>query len=316
MPIRAMIATLQRFIACTFVLIVALCVALAVSGSRLELVTPLALLTLTGHAWVLGLEFLLAREVNRRTGDRAANVRDLCSAWWQESWAAPRVFLWRQPFFQHRWKDQIGDGTQSQRGVVLVHGFVCNRGIWNPWMKRLRGRQVPFVAVDLEPIFGSIDDYVPIIEDAVSRLERATGYPPVVVAHSMGGLAVRKWLVEQGSPTRLHRLITLATPHHGTWLARFAFVTNARQMRRQSPWRDALERREDPSWSSGLTAFYSECDNIVFPTSTACVTGADNRLLTGTAHVEMVDRPEPYEELLNWLADGGPPQTESAPRRI
>jgi triacylglycerol lipase len=91
--------------------------------------------------------------------------------------AAPQVFCWRQPFFSQRWPDHLPADAQGRRGVLLVHGFVCNRGVWNPWLQRLHARDVPFVAVNLEPVFGSIDDYVGILEQAVRRLEAATGKP-------------------------------------------------------------------------------------------------------------------------------------------
>jgi triacylglycerol lipase len=105
----------------------------------------------------------------------------------------------------------------------------------------LRRQGTPFVAVNLEPVFGSIDDYVPVIEAAVARLEQATGLPPVAVAHSMGGLALRAWWAQPGNAARVHHAITLGTPHHGTWLARWALTRNARQMRQLSGWLQRLE---------------------------------------------------------------------------
>jgi hypothetical protein len=50
------------------------------------------------------------------------------------------------------------------------------------------------------------------------------------------------------------------------------------------------------------TCFYSHCDNIVFPPSTAMLDGADNRHLVGVAHVHMVNRPEPWRALLERLS--------------
>ena len=76
---------------------------------------------------------------------------------------------------------------------MLIHGFFCNRGIWKPWLARLHAAGVPCVAVNLEPIFDSIDHYADIVEDAVQRIEHATGLAPVLVGHSMGGLALRRW---------------------------------------------------------------------------------------------------------------------------
>ena len=42
--------------------------------------------------------------------------------------------------------------------IVFVHGYVCNRGFWTPWMARCHRERRPFVAVNLEPPFASIDD--------------------------------------------------------------------------------------------------------------------------------------------------------------
>ena len=225
----------------------------------------------------------------------------LLRAWLGEVVSAPLVFCWRQPFRSQVWPDHLPADAQGRRGLLLVHGFVCNRGLWNPWLERLRADGVPHVAVNLEPVFGSIDDYMHILEQAVQQLERHTGLPPVVVAHSMGGLAVRRWWAERGDDARVHHAVTIGTPHHGTWLARFAMTRNARQMQQLSGWLQTLAQREPASRAARFTCFYSHCDNIVFPPSTATLDGADNRHLSGVAHVHMASRPEPLAEVLEQL---------------
>ena len=153
----------------------------------------------------------------------------------------------------------------------------------------------------------SIDDYVACVEAGVQRLQQATGLAPVVVAHSMGGLALRRWWAEQGAnDQRVHHAITIGTPHHGTWLARFAMTPNGRQMQQASRWLQALAAREPATRAARFTCFYSHCDNIVFPPATGTLPGADNRHVVGAAHVHMADRPEPWEELLRRL-DRAPP---------
>jgi triacylglycerol lipase len=261
-----------------------------------------ALLIVGGYALVLGLEFIL---LNRAHGDdptpRAAPVQ-LLRAWLGEVMSAPRVFCWRQPFRSGRWPDHLPADARGRRGVLLVHGFVCNRGLWNPWLQRLQALGVPFVAVNLEPVFGSIDEYAAPLEAAVSQLERCTGLPPVIVAHSMGGLALRRWWSEQGDDSRVHHAITIGTPHRGTWLARFAMTRNARQMQQLSSWLAEMTQREPQPRAARFTCFYSHCDNIVFPPYTATLPGADNRHIPGVAHVHMADRPEPWAELQRWIS--------------
>jgi triacylglycerol esterase/lipase EstA (alpha/beta hydrolase family) len=164
----------------------------------------------------------------------------------------------------------------------------------------MRARGHPHAAVNLEPVFGSIDDYVPVIEAAVSRLEQATGLPPVLVCHSMGGLAARAWL-RSAAADRLYRLVTIGTPHGGTWLARFSFTPNGRQMRLASDWLARLERDEAVRPRVATTCWYAECDNIVFPIGSATRANADNRLVLGAAHVDLAFHPDVIRGTLDAL---------------
>lgn len=259
-----------------------------------------ALLLLFGHAAVLGIEFLLMSRLNRGDDAPRARTTQVLRAWLAESLIAPQVFCWRQPFRSRAVPDAVD--APGRRGVVFVHGFVCNRGLWNPWLRRLRARGVPFVAVNLEPVFGSIDDYVPLIERAVQAIAAGTGLPPLIVAHSMGGLAVRAWLAEAQADERVQHVITIGTPHRGTFLGAMAYSANTRQMHLGSEWLARLAAREPAQRASRFTCFFGHCDNIVFPASTATLPGADNRHIAACAHVQMALRDEVFGEVERWLA--------------
>ena len=271
-----------------------------------------AMLILLGYALVLALEFVLLRFINRGDPAPRASLRQLLGALWGEVLSAPRVFCWRQPFRSHAVPDHLPAGA-NRRGVVLVHGFVCNRALWNPMMLRLRALGVPFIAVNLEPVFGSIDDYPAILEAAVARLAECTGQPPLIVAHSMGGLALRAWWCEHAGDERAHHAVTIATPHRGTFLARFALTANARQMRIGSAWQRALASREPAQRYRRFTCFYGHCDNIVFPASNATLPGADNRHVAGCAHVHMAHHDEVFNEVLSRLGSNAASPRAASP---
>lgn len=298
----------------------AVCVALAVAWgwgiwiwphSPAASVAGVALL-LGGYALVLALELVAVAWV--QGADPAPHPRwaELASAWWQETRMAPRVFAWRQPFVWRRWPDTLAAAACSASGggaVVFIHGFVCNRGFWHPWMRELHHLGVPYVSVNLEPVFGSIDDYVPLIEQAVRQAEALGGRAPQLVCHSMGGLAARAWLAFDGAnPARVQRVITIGTPHHGTWLGQFSHVPNGRQMRLNNPWLQALATTDTQhapvATYRQFVCWYSNTDNIVFPASTATLPGADNRLVPGAAHVAMAFHPRVMRESLALLASG------------
>jgi len=262
---------------------------------------PGALLFVFGFVAVLGLQFGLLRGSLRGDPVPTPGAGQLLRAWAGECVQFCRIFQWRQPF---RWRaepDHLPAGAAGRSGIVFVHGFVCNRGFWNPWLRAARARGIPFVAVNLEPVFGSIDDYGPVIEAAVARLAQATGTAPHVVAHSMGGLATRAWL-RTAAPGRLGSVTTLGSPHRGTWLGRFSHVRNGRQMALRSDWLQRLAADEAGATLPPFTCWYSNCDNIVFPPSTATLPHADNRLVQGVGHVDLAFQPEVMRAVLDRIA--------------
>ena len=261
-----------------------------------------AVLILLGYALVLGLEFTLLYFVQESGPAPRARVSQLLRAWWGEVVTAPRVFFWRQPFRSGVEADHLPDHAMGRRGVILVHGFVCNRGLWNPWMCELRARNTPFIAVNLEPLFGSIDDYPRIIETAVSRLEAATGRTVTLVGHSMGGLAIRAWLRQFDADARVHRVVTIGSPHQGTWLARYSYTVNGKEMRLRSAWLLGMAASESPARAMRFTCFYGHCDNIVFPAVSGTLRGAENLHVPATAHVHMAFQPLVFNEVWRWLS--------------
>ena len=268
-------------------------------------------LLLFGHAAVLGVEFCISRHISRNDATGPANLPELLRAWSGECREAPLVFCWQQPFRAGAIPDHLGPPARvaGHRGVVFIHGLFCNRGFWNPWLRALEGGHHAFAAVSLEPVFGSIDNYVTQIEDAVRRVTHATGMPPLLVCHSMGGLAARAWLRHMGAADRVYRVVTIGTPHHGTWLARFGHTENSRQMRPLSSWFQQLDggqpANQHAGHAVGFTCWYSNCDNIVFPVSNATLPGASNRLVRAAGHVQLAFMPEVMAQTLALLQPGG-----------
>ena len=274
-----------------------------------------ALLSLGGYALVLGFEAVAAALLNRGDAAPPLGWRGVADAWWQEVRVAPRVFSWHQPFRWATFPDDADPSDGRVPAVVFVHGFVCNRGIWLPWMRRLRREGMPYVSVNLEPVFGDIDQYVPLMSAAVHRAHALTGRPPVLVCHSMGGLVARAWrAAEPGTP--VHKVVTIGSPHRGTWLGRFSRVANGRQMRQDGEWLVALHRREaeiaPQNAYADFVCWYSNGDNIVFPASTATLPGADNRHVPGVAHVALAFHPRVMDESLAIVASAASSPSERA----
>ncbi|MFG6415961.1 esterase/lipase family protein [Roseateles sp. DC23W] len=266
--------------------------------------------TLALHAVVLAGGFVQLRWVNRP----APSWGQLWRAWRREVVASELAFSWRQPWREWAEADHLPPGAQV--GVLLVHGFACNRGRWNGWMKRLRAQGVAFVAPSLEPVFGSIDDYAEEIEVGVRRLEAATGRMPVLCAHSMGGLALRAWWRRFGAGHAVPpRVITLGSPHGGTRMARLGQGINARQMRLRSPWVMELSLLTD------VDCFWTPCDQVVNPAETAILACSRAHRVDGVGHMGLVHSDEAWDCLQEALRASGfqtalAGSSLSTPRRI
>lgn len=252
-------------------------------------------------AAVMALGSLIASAVvARQSPEDVASPIEWLGAWWREWRSYLAVFMWRQPI---RWQAQ-GDPEPSpgQPVVVLVHGYLCNRGFWHPWMARLRQQGWAWRSVNLEPVFGSIDDMVAVL-DPVMQQALASGRPVVVVAHSMGGLVTRAWLARQEKwPSSLQGCVTLGSPHSGTWVARWANSLAGQQMREHSDWLQDLRRRERPQDAARFLCWRSLTDHVVFPPANARLPGADNRTVRSAGHVDLAFQPTVMGESLAWIA--------------
>ncbi len=293
-----MIARLQQL---TLALALAFAIAWAIpSWGHPLLAAGGALLIACGYALLLAIQFVLLHQFGQNDPTPKASPRQLAGAWWGELIVALKVFCWRQPFRSSAIRDRLPapDSQGTRPGVVLIHGFFCNRGLWTPWLQILERRETPFIAVNLEPAFGSIDEYTACIERAVSQMATASKCPPVLVCHSMGGLAARAWLRRYGGRARIQHLVTIGTPHHGTWLGHLSRATNGQQMSLGSNWLNKLAQDESAQKTPPTTCWYSNCDNIVFPPKTATLEWADNRLVSGVAHVHLAFHRQVLEETL------------------
>ena len=220
------------------------------------------------------------------------NWRQVCGLFLGEFSATLISSSWTMPF--HTFRKRIAKNPACLP-VLLIHGYGCNSGYWHSMSKVLMHANITHYAVDMEPVFGTIDAYAPIVHDTVEAMCTDTGHDRIViVAHSMGGLAARAYLRDHGS-TRIARIITLGTPHYGTGLANFGPGINSQQMRwkgngqhgKSSSWLHQLADREDCATSALFVSIYSHHDNIISPQTSSFLPGAKNIEVHGIGHVAL-----------------------------
>lgn len=181
--------------------------------------------------------------------------------------------------------------TRSDRGrgppdgavVLLQHGYVNNGAVWFFTARALEAQDYRVFTID-QPPFASIDTMGDRLAERVNEVLARTGAPRLtLVAHSMGGLICRAYLRRHGG-TRIDRLITMGSPHHGTFHAYLASGPNGSQMRPGNPWLEALATAEI---GIPFTSIYSVHDTIISPQDSSVMPGAENIELIAIGHVSM-----------------------------
>lgn len=193
----------------------------------------------------------------------------------------------------------------GHRPVVFVHGLGGHRGnfgilrAWFAIQGRTRTYAVHFPkGASLDTMARQLAAYL----GEVVRTNRLDDLAQIdLVAHSMGGLISRLALEDAAVARRVHTLVTLGTPHHGTHAARYAATHQSLQLRPGSPVLERLAVQEPWQGPPRLVCFWSDADMMMLPAETARVEGADNIEVPGTSHLAWLLVPAVAERALGAL---------------
>lgn len=140
--------------------------------------------------------------------------------------------------------------------------------------------------VDFHDRFGGNLEHSAEMGSVVAGLVKQTGAARVdVVAHSMGGLALRHWLATSNC-TAVRRVVFTGTPHAGTWAAYLALGGGARDMRPGS----AFLRVLPPALPAGVEALciHTPTDTRVLPQRSALLSGVRCQRVWCLSHARLL----------------------------
>jgi len=163
--------------------------------------------------------------------------------------------------------------------------------------------------MDFRDPVGGNREHAREIETQAGELRKVTGEPAIdVVAHSMGGLALRYLLARTGGEG-FRRVVLLGTPNRGTVLAHLAWGEGSGEMEPGSPFLDSLNAL--PPVPEGIRALTirTEIDLHVLPGESATLPPAPNvrnAEVCCPSHEGLLDDDETFRLLHDflWSVDG------------
>jgi triacylglycerol lipase len=202
-----------------------------------------------------------------------------------------------------------GDPAPEPVPVLLVPGWSDTAAELELLRQRFREagwsservRAVGFV----DPV-GSNREHAREVARVLAEVRAATGAPLVdVVAHSMGGLALRYHLTRQEPGLAgVRRAVFLATPHHGTWSALVAWGEGGEEMVPGSDFLMELMRGAPLPPEVETLTVRTPVDLHVLPQESARLAGTPDVELCCPTHAGLLTDPRTFTVVRAFLRDG------------
>ena len=198
--------------------------------------------------------------------------------------------------------------ADGAKPVIFVHGLGGRPGnfvaIKAYFATRRRTRCYAIAFNDSESIEALAAQLTAFVHAVVTCNELPDEARVDIVAHSMGGIVVRLALEDPVFAARVATVVTLGSPHSGTYLARLASTRLTLDLRPNSTvmcrLADGLPRKggiEVPR----LVALWSDADTVILPAEGAQLDGARNIHMDGFSHYSYLIRPHGWRTVYRAL---------------
>lgn len=192
----------------------------------------------------------------------------------------------------------------AKRPVLLVHGVLCNAGVWHPFAQWAERKGIgPIYALSYGPPLASIELFAEQVAAKIDCiLDETRAKQVVVIAHSMGGLVMRAYFRRYGG-AKVAKLVTVGAPHEGSVHAWMAAGTSLAQIRPGNAWLATLGAPDGPDIPP-IVSIWSWHDSMVAPQTSSRIAYGDNIALGGVAHNALLRDPQVFGHLADEIERG------------
>lgn len=229
------------------------------------------------------------------------------SAWryiknfWREMW----YVFGKYYLLPLKWCNFTVKGKKNDTVILLIHGYCRSQTDWYWMRKQFKATNLPVYCVNLEPMFGSIQELASNkVVDKIKLIKQQTNCKNIIIiGHSMGGIVGSYYSEYLDNAKLIKAVITIASPFSGTKVSMFAKGDNAKEMCPGSSFLTELRIAIDKTPSK----YYQICskfDNIIFPWQSSLLSScpSENQLVLPFAgHLTLIHMKEIAAQLSTWI---------------
>lgn len=169
--------------------------------------------------------------------------------------------------------------------------------------RQLKKEGLQVEGINLFPNFATAEEQARKLQERVADMKARYDVDRVeLVVHSFGGIISRYYIQNLGGKDHVRNLITIATPHHGTYTAYLGPGKSADQMRYNSPFIQALNAKGYAYAPVKYTSIWSNIDEIVIPPRSAVMPESTVHQVPWTGHLGILFSKRTYTHVLNTLS--------------
>jgi triacylglycerol lipase len=184
--------------------------------------------------------------------------------------------------------------------ILFIHGYNGNSATWSTMVSRFKADGW----TDAELVNWSYNyrqsnaTTASQIRQKVDSILNKTGATKVdIITHSMGPLSARYYIRNLGGDTKVDALVSLGGANHGTGIAAFCFDVSCVEMRPNSTFLANLNSVDETWGAPRYATWWSDCDEVISPHSSALLSGATNTQTACISHSSLHEDAAVYQQV-------------------
>ena len=141
------------------------------------------------------------------------------------------------------------------------------------------------------------------LSQKVDSILTVTGASKVdILTHSMGALSARYYIKNLTGGSKIDAFVSLGGPNHGTNTAFFCAQTACIEMRPNSTFLNALNKKDEtPGRVIRYATWWSPCDEVINPQKSTLLNGATNSQTVCMDHSSLHEDATVYAQVKAWI---------------